>query len=147
MRRAARRRASLRWRILCRPVCCRGQLCQQRIGKRLVSGELDRALALQIVLEVWGVDLGDAAAQPVDRVVGLPVAEKDDGLPLEFVANDAVAQAFGCLRCRHFDCLAELLQGRLLLLRCLGQVVVDGLHYALASTTQKRLPWGSARMT
>src|ERR1700674_169478 len=133
-------------------------LRHEPVGKGLIGGKLDRALTQQIVLELSGVGLRDTVANSIQGVMRLPVAKVGDRLPFELVANDAVAHAFGCLRRSRLDRLSELLQGCVLLLRCRDDVIVDGLHtrafggwllrgHWLASTTQKRLPSGSARMT
>src|SRR2546428_5573547 len=124
MRRAARRRIS-RATDKTQPSAglfdfgdaCLDQLRHERIGKRLVSGKLDRALGLEVRLELRGMGFGDAAAYPVEGVVRLPVFEVDDGLAVELEPDHAVVHPLRAVRRGGLDLPARVRQRRALFLR------------------------------
>src|SRR2546422_6657420 len=101
----------------------------EAVGKRLIGGEPDRALAQSVGLQFGGVRLDEAEARAIERAMVLPIREIHQWLPVGVPEHGhPIAQAFGRPGRRRPDRLAELGQHRALVLRRRGDVVVDGLR-------------------
>src|SRR4030081_2211380 len=122
-------------------------LRHERVRKRLVRGQLDRAFALDVWLQLSRVSPDDAAPHAVERNVTLPVGEVDEVLPVVLEARHPVADRFGRLRRRRFDRRAKLCQRGALVFRGRRDVLAYGLRFrGLPGRPLRGLSWDVARL-